>query len=327
MVEAGTFSDPCIITEEQVIRFLRPEILIPSLEQAFRRMADSTISAPLRRQLDLPDGGIFLTMPCCESSLPLFGVKLVSIGSGEARVQADYMLYDCHSRRNVAMIAANYLTDVRTASVSAIATKLLARKESKVLGMFGTGRQALSHSSVFTKIMPFTTVLCCGRSPLKSKNFADQLRKDLSIDAYPCSAEECLSSSDVICCCTTSFQPLFDGSLIRSGTHFNLIGTFQKNAREVDGETLRHARLCVESYEGVLAEGGDILMAMSEGLISESDIVADLHELLVRKKTGRQNANEITVFKSVGHGYEDLVAALLVYERVMGEGRGNNHLG
>lgn len=305
-----------IITEQQVLKHLSPEMLIPTLEQAFRRMAATTISAPLRMQLGLPNGGVFFTMPCWESSSALFGVKLVTVGSGPERVQAEYMLYDCETRRNVAMIAANHLTDIRTACVSAIATKLLARKEPKVLGIFGTGRQAFAHVSVLTGTEPFTSVLCCGSSQQKSEEFADRLRKNHGINAYPSSSEECLSQADVVCCCTTSTQPLFHGSRVRPGTHFNLVGAFQKHTREVDGETLQRSRLCVETYEGVLSDGGDVLMALSEGLISEQHIIADLHELLSFKKTGRLSPAEITVFKSVGYAYEDLVAAVLVYEIV-----------
>jgi len=101
-----------------------------------------------------------------------------------------------------------------------------------------------------------------------------------------------------------------------------LVGTFQDQTREVDGETLKRARLCVETYEGVLSEGGDVLMALSERSISKQHIVADLHELLSFKKTGRQSSEDITVFKSVGYAYEDLIAAGLVYERVKAREQG-----
>jgi alanine dehydrogenase len=239
------------------------------------------------------------------------------VGNGAGGVRADYVLYDARSRECLAVISANYLTDIRTACVSAIATKWLARQGAHVLGVFGTGRQARSHVLALRSVLPLQAVLCCGSAAAKSELFARKISEEFELDAHACQPEECVAGADVICCCTTSSAPLFRGSLIRSGTHLNLVGTFKKGAKEVDGEALRRSRVFVESYDGVLSEGGDIATALSEGTLSRSAIVADLHELLTARKAGREHSTEITLFKSVGHAYEDLVAAILVYEAVV----------
>src|SRR4029077_12178247 len=119
--------------------------------------------------------------------------------------------------------------------------------------IFGTGRQAWAHMLALAAVLPFQTIVCCGSQPSKSKQFADRVNASLGIDAYPANAEECVSRADVICCCTTSVTPLFDGSLLRPGTHLNLVGTFEKGSREVDGETVTRSRIFLETYEGPLS--------------------------------------------------------------------------
>jgi ornithine cyclodeaminase len=128
-----------------------------------------------------------------------------------------------------------------------------------------------------------------------------------AVDAFTCAAQ-----SDVICTCTNAHTPLFDGNLLRPGTHLNLIGTFQPQAREVDSITIQRAQVVVETYEGALAEAGDLLIPISEGLITREHVRADLHELVSGKKTARRSREDITVFKSVGCALEDLVTAELL---------------
>lgn len=308
----------CAINEDQVRKYLEPRKLIQALEVAFGRDFRNTVSAPPRMRLDLPSGAVFFTMPCHDAAIPAFGVKLVSVGesvNGGDRVQADYVLFNPATRRIAATIAANYLTDIRTAAVSAIATKLLARDELTTLGIYGTGRQALAHILVFSAILPFTTILCCGTQEQKTRAFASRVGEEHAIEVQATTAEECATRSDVLCTCTTSVRPLFKGSLLRPGTHLNLVGTFQRDATEVDSETVRRARVVVDTYEGAFSEAGDILMPIAQGIIRKEHVTADLHELLSGEKPGRQNSEEITLFKSVGHAYEDLIAANLVYER------------
>jgi ornithine cyclodeaminase len=118
-----------------------------------------------------------------------------------------------------------------------------------------------------------------------------------------------------LCTCTTSSKPLFDGTWLRRGTHLSVIGAFQPHTREVDDETVRRSRVIVDTYEGALAEAGDLLIPLSNGTIRRDHIVADLHEIASAKKQGRTSDDQITLFKSVGCAVEDLVMAHLIYKR------------
>jgi ornithine cyclodeaminase/alanine dehydrogenase-like protein (mu-crystallin family) len=130
-------------------------------------------------------------------------------------------------------------------------------------------------------------------------------------------AETCARESDVLCTCTTSGVPLFDGWWVRPGTHLNLVGAFQPETREVDDETVKRARVVVDTYDGALAEAGDLLIPLKNGAIHRDHVVADLHEIASGKKQGRTSHEDITLFKSVGCALEDLVTAQLIYRRAV----------
>jgi len=227
----------------------------------------------------------------------------------------------------LAHMEANYLTDLRTAAASAVATDLLARPDVKTLGIFGSGRQAVAHLAVLPQVRKFDRYLVCGSSnPDFSKNnlpgaqvFCEKMVRDFNLTVELVDARTCAAESDVICTCTDSPVPVFDGGWLHMGCHLNLIGAFQPETREVDDETVRNARLVVDTYEGALAEAGDLLIPLKKGTIVRDRIVADLHEIASGKKRGRTGRDDITVFKSVGCALEDLVTAKLVYQRAIGK--------
>jgi ornithine cyclodeaminase len=134
-------------------------------------------------------------------------------------------------------------------------------------------------------------------------------------------ANTCANHSEVICTCTTATEPLFHGNQLRPGTHINAVGAFQPTARELDSVAVKRACVVVDTYEGALAEAGDLLIPMHEGCITRDHLIADLHELVSGKKRARSNADEITLFKSVGCGLEDLVAAELIEQALTGGSR------
>jgi ornithine cyclodeaminase len=222
------------------------------------------------------------------------------------------MLLDPATGRPKMVIPAKYLTDLRTAATSAVATKFLAREDVRVLAIFGTGRQARAHIRVVPLVRRFERVLVCGENPKQSLEFAEQVSAEVGLPVDPADASACAAKSDVICTCTTSNTPLFEGSLVRPGTHLNVVGAFQPDAREVDGLTVQRARVVVDTYDGALAEAGDLLIPMHEGTIGRDHIISDLHKLLSGKNAGRTRATDITLFKSVGCALEDLVTAQLL---------------
>src|ERR1035438_1540788 len=310
------------LCEADVRRLLDPAQLISAIESAFRDRFPS-ISLPQRTHAELAQG-IFLAMSCYDGASGSLGMKLVLVRDhakenqaalGEARVQATYLLLDPETAQPRLTIAANYLTDLRTAATSAVATKFLARPDSSTLGIFGTGRLARAHLTVLPLVRNFQRVLICGRNPSRSAEFVQQLSHELSgvtitaVDARTCAAE-----SDVLCTCTSNSAPLFDGRDLRPGTHLNLVGAFRPETREVDTHTILRSRVVVDTYSAAASEVGELLIPLQEGAITRNHVAADLHELVSGTKQGRRSSEEITVFKSVGCALEDLVAAELLLD-------------
>ncbi|MGH9862408.1 MAG: ornithine cyclodeaminase family protein [Candidatus Acidiferrales bacterium] len=305
-------------------RLLAPAQAVTLLEAAFARDYRATAAVPVRAQFEIPSLGVLLFMPCHDRALPALGLKLVTVQEqpqpGSEHVQAIYLLLDPETGQLKALMAANALTDLRTAATSAVATKYLARSEAKTLGVFGTGRQARAHLTVLPAVRPFERVLVCGSSPARSQEFVRRFAGECACPLEPAEPRRLVEQSEVICTCTTAREPLFDGRWLRPGIHLNLVGAFQPATREVDDETVRRARVVVDTYEGALAEAGDLLIPLGRGVVTRQHIVADLHEIVSGSKPGRTAAEEITIFKSVGCALEDLVTAAFVYDEAVRQG-------
>jgi ornithine cyclodeaminase/alanine dehydrogenase-like protein (mu-crystallin family) len=319
------------LTESDVRRLLDPLQLLASIESAFRDRYPS-ISLPQRTQAELAHG-IFLTMSCYDGAADTLGMKLVLVrdkaqnqGSGrgpraaeqsvalaDGRVQATYLLLDPETAQPRLTIAANYLTDLRTAAASAVATKFLARPDASVLGIFGTGRLARAHLAVLPSVRKFHRVLICGRNPSRSAEFVKQASGDMpELTVIAADARTCAAQSEVLCTCTSASVPLFDGRDLRPGTHLNLVGAFRPQTREVDTYTIQRSRVVVDIHGAATSEVGELLIPLREGAIARDHVAADLHEVVSGKKQGRRSPEETTVFKSVGCALEDLVAAELL---------------
>jgi ornithine cyclodeaminase/alanine dehydrogenase-like protein (mu-crystallin family) len=300
------------LSDDQVRALLNPDQVIQAVHAAFSR-GFSSVRMPVRTSLEL-DGAVLLIMPCYDDWLKAAGVKLVSV-SEKSGVNASYELLDATSGIALARMEANYLTDLRTAATSAVVTDLLARKDVSTLGIFGSGRQAAAHFSVLPRVRNFKRFLVCGSGKSDVNAFCQKMKADHGIEIEQVTAEICARESDVICTCTTATEPLFDGRWLKPGTHLNLVGAFQPHTREVDGETVRRARVVVDTYDGCLSEAGDLLIPLQKGTISRPHVIADLHELTSGKKAGRTSRDDITLFKSVGCALEDLVTALVAYKQ------------
>jgi len=296
-------------SEDQVRKAANIDGVIAAVRAAFTR-GFATVRMPVRTVLSL-DAAVLLIMPCYDSAIHAAGVKLVSV-SEKAGVQATYELLDPATGICVGRMEANHLTDLRTAATSAVATDLLARKDVHTLGVFGCGRQAAAHIAVLPRVREFQRFLVCGSARSDIKAFCSKIKKEHGLHVEPSDADTVARESDVLCTCTTAHEPLFDGRLLREGTHLNLVGAFQPHTREVDDATVRRSYVVVDTYEGALEEAGDLLIPLRSGMIDRSHIAADLHEIAAAKKAGRTSPNEITLFKSVGCALEDLVTATVV---------------
>jgi ornithine cyclodeaminase/alanine dehydrogenase-like protein (mu-crystallin family) len=303
-----------VFTEKQVRKLIDVDEVIRVIRAAFARDFSATLRMPPRTSMDMEGGAVLLLMPCYDSALAAAGVKIVTV-SGQTGVNAAYQLLDPVTGKVLARMEANSLTDLRTAATSAVATDLLARADAETLGVFGSGRQAAAHLAVLPRVRRFRRFLVCGSGRSDLKDFCGCMKQDYGIEVEPVDAEACVRESDVVCTCTNCATPLFDGRWLRPGAHLNLVGAFQPQTREVDDETIRRARVVVETYTAVLAEAGDLLIPLANGAIRREHIVADLHEVAGGQKKPRTRAEDITLFKSVGCALEDLVTAQLVYRR------------
>jgi ornithine cyclodeaminase/alanine dehydrogenase-like protein (mu-crystallin family) len=319
------------LTEADVRRLLDPVELCLALESAFRDRYPS-ISLPPRTHAELAHG-IFLAMSCYDGAANTLGMKLVLVRDKdvrdinvrdqvepaeinppltEGRIQATYLLLDPNTAQPRLTIAANYLTDLRTAATSAVATKFLARPDVSTLGIFGTGRLALAHLTVLPLARKFQRVLICGRNSVRSAEFVQKVSPQFpNLTITVADARTCAAQSDVLCTCTSNSAPLFDGRDLRPGTHLNLVGAFRPETREVDTHTIARSRVVVDTYLAAL-EVGELVIPLQEAAIARDHVAADLHELISGKKQGRRSPQEITIFKSVGCALEDLVAAELL---------------
>jgi ornithine cyclodeaminase/alanine dehydrogenase-like protein (mu-crystallin family) len=307
------------LSEDEVRRRLRPAEVIDAIEKAFRnRLPAVTIAA--RQHLPLTHG-VLLIMSCYDPSRPALGVKFATVRSHpaplEPRVHATYLLLDPETSAPRLSIAANYLTALRTAATSALATKYLARENVSTLGVFGTGALARTHLAVLPLVRRFDRILVCGREAQSTAAFAIEMSAELKRPILAADPRTLAAESDVLCTCTTSPTPLFDGRDLRPGTHVNLVGAFQPHTREADTLTIQRARVVVDTYSAAYAEAGDILIPLHEDAISAGHTISDLHELISGKKQGRLNPEDIIVFKSVGCALEDLVTAELLIAPVL----------
>ena len=285
---------------------------IDALEDAFRSRDPS--GGPLRTQVETPSGSLLL-MPAADEGVGV-GVKLVALTPGNpARglpfIHASYVLFDAETQAPIAVLDGGALTALRTAAVSGLATRALARADANRLVIFGAGVQAGAHLDAMRAVRPLERVTVVSRSAAPAEALAGRATS-AGLDAVV-GNPSAVADADLVCTCTTSAEPLFDGSTLTAGVHVNAIGSYQPHTRELDTETVRRGRIVVESREVALAEAGDLLIPIEEGAIDRSHIVADLAEV-ARGADVRRSAEDVTVFKGVGMAFEDLVVAKAVVD-------------
>jgi ornithine cyclodeaminase/alanine dehydrogenase-like protein (mu-crystallin family) len=294
------------IDADELARLLPMPAAIDALERAF---ADPVLpETPQRTRVEVP-GGELLLMPA--AGRPGVGVKLVTLNPsnperGHPFVQGAYVLFDADTLSPEAVLDGTALTNLRTAAVSGLATRHLARPDASRLVMFGAGATANSHLDAMLSVRPFRSVRVVSRSDGPAKALTERATA-AGLDAAV-AGPEAVAEADVVCTCTTSERPVFDGTLLQPGAHVNAIGAYRPDMRELDEEAIARARVAVETREAAMAEAGDLLIALRSGRIGRDHVVADLGEV-VRGAKVRRGPEDVTVFKSVGIASEDLIVA------------------
>ncbi|MCP4066107.1 MAG: ornithine cyclodeaminase family protein [Gammaproteobacteria bacterium] len=305
-----------VISTQEVAGALAWPALIERLATTFREGVES----PPRHHhaMHRSDGeATMLLMPAWEEA-GYIGMKMVNVFPQNANaslpaISGLYILCEGQHGTPLACIDGSALTSRRTAAASALAARELARQDAASLLVVGTGKLAPMLIEAHAAVRPIHTVRIWGRNPDKAEALAEKFR-----DRFDCQAvtdlETAVPEADIISCATLSTEPLIQGEWLKPGSHLDLVGAFRPTMRETDSQCLARSEVFVDTYAGALGEGGDILQAMDEGKFNETDLRAELAELLRGEKPGRTSDEAITLFKSVGASLEDLAAAIEVWE-------------
>jgi ornithine cyclodeaminase len=312
-----------VISAAAIDGALDPVRLADALSEAFR----SEIIVPLRHHHDIqrPDSdATLLLMPAwtgADSQEPFVGTKLVTIYPANGAknlpaVMGTYLLLDGATGAPLVALDGARLTVWRTAAASALAARYCVRPDASKMVMVGAGALA-----------PFLIKAHCATSPIKDVALwnhrperAEKVAAELRAEGYPVRAvtdlEAAVREADLISSATLSSEPLIQGAWVKPGAHLDCVGAFKPSMRETDDEAVKRASLFCDTREGALHEGGDYAQPLAAGIISDSDIKADLYDLTRGKHRGRSSPSEITMFKSVGTAIEDLAAAILVWKQI-----------
>jgi ornithine cyclodeaminase len=294
---------------------------IDAMRRAMIALSSGERPQPLRQIFTVGDGEMFGTMPGELAALSTFGAKLVSVfhepgSSSRTRHQGVVVAYDGKTGAVSCIADAEPITMIRTGCASAVATDALARADAEVLAIFGTGVQAEAHLRALPLVRRFHEILVWGRSPEKTRAFAGQIGEQIGEPITPVSdGREAAATADVICTVTSSRQPILFAEWVKPGTHINLVGSSLLGPVEVDTELVAKARYVADYRPGVLAQAAELAAARDAGLIDDSHVVGEIGEVLAGRIPGRQNDEQITIYKSLGHVAQDLAAAAYLRSR------------
>lgn len=295
--------------------------VLDAVETAYRDVVAGRDRSPLRSHVALDDGDLLL-MPGIRTGGAGASVKLVTVMPRNPErkrptVQAVVVWFDAATGTPLALLDGPTVTAMRTGAASGVATRLLARPDADVLGVIGAGGQAEWQVRAVLAACPIRRLLVHARSPEAREAFAARMAEATGVEAVATgSAEELVRAADVICCATTSSEPVFDASWLRPGTHVNGIGAFQLGMVELPPELFVRASLvAVDSRAAAMAEAGDVVAAIERGLLTEAELV----EIgsIGREWVASRNPDAITAFKSVGLAIQDVAAAELIAGRLL----------
>ncbi|RLI31598.1 ornithine cyclodeaminase family protein [Candidatus Bathyarchaeota archaeon] len=318
-----------LIRDSDVRLILDFKEAIEAVEACFKEYAKGMVWLPQRLSLNLNKfEGWFSVMPTYLLESNVLTVKLVSsypknIFQGKPNISAILAYIEPSTGIPLALMEASYLTTVRTAAASAVATKYLARREASVLGVFGSGVQAKGHVEALASIKNFNLVKVYSPNPEHRDKFSAMLKSKLKLNIIPVKKpEDAAKNTDIIITATTSKNPVFLGEWVNIGVHINSIGAHTPDARELDDVTIKKAKIVVDCKEAALNETGDLIIPIKKGIIDAKSIYAELGEVVSGLKPGREFDEEITLFKSVGLAMEDAAVAKIVYEKAKKRGLG-----
>jgi alanine dehydrogenase len=319
-----------IIRQTDVRDLLSMDTCIAAVRDALADTAKGEGLQPLRAVMWLPERvGAIGTMPGFISAGGLLGIKTISVFPGNEGTEFDshqgtVMLFDSSNGALLAIVDATELTAIRTAAASGVATDALARPDSSVVAILGSGTQAATHIDAMCAVRPIREVRIWSRDPSNAERLVAAKQDSASHVRATATVAEAVAGADIVCTTTASRSPVLIGQLLEPGMHINAVGACVPSARELDGEAVTRCQMIVDSRASALAESGDFLLAKAEGLVDDRDIVAELGEVLIGAAVGRKEASQITLFNSLGLAVEDVAAAHSVYRSALKAGVGTS---
>jgi ornithine cyclodeaminase len=320
VTEAGSATVP-FYGPQAVRALLDYDGCIGALRAAMAELTAEGKPQPLRSILEIAPDKLFGLMPGALAAPHGFGAKVLSVFAdpehpGRAAHRGIVVLFERGDGRLACLADAGEVTEIRTGAASAVATDVLSRRDARTLAIFGCGAQAASHIRALVRVRPLAEILVWGRSAEQAVRFAERMRREVAVPVRAVAeGREAAAAADIICTVTGSATPVLLGEWVRPGTHVNAVGSSRAGPVEVDHALVRSSRYIVDSRRSALAAASEFLLAKEAGLIDDSHIVAEIGEVLLGRVPGRRSAEEITLYKSLGHIVQDLAAVSYLHAR------------
>lgn len=318
-----------LLSEAEVREVLPMPDLIEGMQTALAAFSTGEAQQPLRTVLEVGSAKAFFgVMPAFMPRSGALGTKLVTVFGSNAAIGlpthlATIVLLDPTTGALICVMDGRYITEARTAAVSAVSVKLLAREDAGVLAIIGTGVQARSHLEAIAHVRSLREVRVWSPTESHRERFAEHARVLTAAPVRVASdARSAVAGADLIALTTASREPVVESSWIADGAHICAVGACRPDQREMSTELVRKATLFVDSRTGALAEAGDVVLPIKEGAFDATHIAAELGDVAAGRMNGRSRSMEVTVFKSLGMAVEDLAAAHMAYQRAQARGIG-----
>lgn len=315
--------EPSFVNKEKIAQLLPMSECISVMEKAFLSLASGKSAQPLRSLMWLPDKkGLLGMMPGYSSSLDIMGIKVISVFYDNRELnlpshQGVVILFDAKQGEPLMMFDANEITAIRTAAASGLATRVLARENSELLAIIGSGEQAKRHIEAIMLVRKIKQINIWSRQEKNANGLAEEIANKYEIPVHvKKNAKDAVESADIICTVTSSKEPIVFGDWISKGAHINAVGSSMATARELDTAAVLKSKLFTDCYESLFNEAGDFLIPKKEGAVTDEHVKGELGEILLGTKKGREGDEEITLFKSLGIAAEDIFAAHHIYNKI-----------
>jgi alanine dehydrogenase len=305
---------PVWLSEEQVREKLPMRELIDLMAATLAGFSSGKVEQPVRSVIEVGYHAFFGSMPAFIKTIPALGTKLVTVFGSNAEKGlpthlATILLMDPTTGALLAVMDGRYITEARTAAVSAVSTRLLAREDASVLALIGSGVQAGSHLEALTLVRDFREIRCWSPTRANLERFVTEHPNVRLAET----AREAVEGADVVALVTSSAEPVIQSDWVKEGAHVISVGACRPNQREIDPQLVTRARLIVDSRAAALKESGDVVMGIGEGRFAADHVKAELGEVVLDSSKGRENPTQVTVFKSLGLACEDVAAADSVF--------------